>query len=234
MLTSLFRQASDPPRSAPQLWGDPFADDGWCDVVRVSDWDRVDEDELFRFMPGLRRATSGLRPSLLCSAFERCFDGARLSPRRRVIAWDFDGSPEWHEAVELVRRLARQPIEMTPNFSDHDAVRVAVLSGGHPAFVWAEALVSHDRFATFAWLGCLARARRALVPLEVAEYLVATLGRDDRRIVADDNAMNRLIRSDSVARALLRAAKKRLARASVVMDLDSISIRAVSALRSWS
>lgn len=220
-----------------KVWGDPFADDGWREVARVSDWTSLDESELFRFMPGLRKTMSGLRPPLLRSAFERCTDrpyGISCAARRSKHVAP-DGLEDHRQGIALVRRLARQPIENTEPFSERDAVRVALVSGVHPAFVWSEALVSHDRFAAFAWLGCLGRARRALLPPEVAGYIVETFQVHGKRITASDTTMSRLLRSDTVSRALLSAAKKRLTGASVVFDIDSLAIRAAStlSLREW-
>ena len=223
-------------RSSRRVWGDPFADDGCRDVARVVDWASIDESELFRFMPGLRRTTSGVRPRPIRSAFERCVDRpeqASGAPGRPTASLGLNGSEDHRDGVAVVRRVGRRPVEATAQFSERDARRVALVSSVHPAFVWPEALVSHDRFATFAWLGCLGRARRALVPPEVAGYIVETVEVDGRRVTVRDTAMGRLLRSDAVARALLSAARKRLTRASVVFDIDSLAIRAASALSAW-
>lgn len=48
----------------------------------------------------------------------------------------------------------------------------AFASGIHPAYLWVEASVSVDRGCTAAWLGHLDRGRSALMPTNVAEYLL--------------------------------------------------------------
>ena len=73
--------------------------------------------------------------------------------------------------AELFEALVAGLSRPLPLFTAENAALVASQSGIHPAYMWPEALLTHDRFATIAWLGQIGRCRRALIPPEVATTL---------------------------------------------------------------
>ena len=62
-------------------------------------------------------------------------------------------------------------------FDPDDAGVFAHTTGIHPAYLWPEALVSHELFTTLGWLGHYQRRRPVTMPVDVADYLADTIQR---------------------------------------------------------
>ena len=60
-------------------------------------------------------------------------------------------------------------------FDFEDAAVFAHATGIHPAYVWPEALVSHELFTALGWLGHHQRKRPVTMPPDVADYFADTI-----------------------------------------------------------
>lgn len=80
-----------------------------------------------------------------------------------------------------------------PPWDESSEVLLAFGAGIHPAYLWPQAAVSHARGTAAGWLGHLDRGRTALMPMEVAHYVLDALGgrpSSDRHLiglVGDEN-----------------------------------------------
>ncbi len=63
------------------------------------------------------------------------------------------------------------------DFDPGDAALFAHATGLHPAYIWPEALVSHELFTTIGWLGHYRRRRIVAMPVDVADYFADTIQR---------------------------------------------------------
>jgi hypothetical protein len=65
-----------------------------------------------------------------------------------------------------------------PAYDVGQAARFAFWTGVHPVYVWPQALLSHQLFTTIGWLGHCARGRCAVLPPDIAEFLLDSIVKD--------------------------------------------------------
>ena len=221
MTALAFARLAGSPRRLPtrKVWGDGFADDGWTELSRVMDWKQCDGDELYRKFPNLHVDPSAPWPAPLRAAFA-CFldaeDCERLQRQSRIEGprsgfCPCRGSDVRNAGADLVAALAQAAIPAAvPPFSDDSAALVAFFTGVHPAYIWPEALLSHDRFATVGWLGHVERHGRALMPLEVAQYVLEVIVHASGGFGLVDPRLSTFLGPDPVPGNLRRAAERRV------------------------
>ena len=94
----------------------------------------------------------------------------------------------------------------------------AFASGIHPSNIWPEAITSVERDSTAGWLGIVERGRAALMPADIADYLLDVIEADAGRDRSSrDPLMSDLIDPVGGAARLRRAALDRARGAAVVM-----------------
>ena len=75
------------------------------------------------------------------------------------------------EALALVAALRREIDDAALRTFDPDvAALFAFTTGIHAAYLWPDALLSHEFYTAVGWLGHLSRGRRADMPADLAEY----------------------------------------------------------------
>lgn len=189
-----------PHRSTAGVWGDGFSSDGAIALGRVRDLASLDVDELAVLHPALAsRGSPCLAPLLVCRlatavavregrlAFLR--GQGVLHPnhadwfahgRRTLAACRAAGIGPAHPAAAsregaLVDALhALSSCASRGSLPPWSASAEAVLgfgSGIHPGYAWPESAVTHGRGYSAAWLGIVARGRRAYMPPAVAEFM---------------------------------------------------------------
>ncbi len=183
-------------------WGEDFACDGPVDALAVRNWAQLAPGEAVRFFPALRASGEVVTPQVAERILARAAEiegGAR--PARRTL--------ETRENAQWLRSLvASSPARRSATPSS--MARFAFLTGLHPAYVWPEAECLPAWGATAAWLGELTRRGRAIMPLDVAEYLLDVLALRDKGVVVADDTLAELMPDSRLASALLFAARRRL------------------------
>lgn len=176
------------------VWGDGFADETWTDIVRTRSLDDYADDELIRFFPNAGRAGAPAMKRLHAMVATRLAsqrgrrrhtEDAKRIPSMPIRLWRFlqQRRPASRDALACEDRALAFLSTMMPRlesaagggFDPALATTFAFHAGLHPAYVWPEALLSHERETAAGWLGLLSRGRPALVPLDVADYLVDIL-----------------------------------------------------------
>ena len=180
------------------VWGEGFAEAEAGLTASVMTWADLAEGECIRFFPELRSRSGAASPDFL----------ERILAR----AQQMEGATEGRQDdANWLRSLMESPDVRCRTQDLRSMARFAFLTGHHPAYLWPEAEVLPTWGATAAWLGELRRHRKALMPVEVAEYLVDALERRQGRVALRDATLADLITDDLFARALIEAAERKLA-----------------------
>ena len=187
------------------VWGDGFVDDDLYDVLRPIDWDLVTPDELFRYQPNSGCREGGEWRLPITWAFADFLQGAEANSTLSRLP--FRGSGDYKRQAEiLVEGLVDLQGDAIPSYDEDHALLVSFFCGVHPAYIWPEALLSHERFTTFTWLGKAYRCRRAFVPQEVASYLCDVLTITGSCL---DASLKRFLPRCQARRVLRRVAERR-------------------------
>ncbi len=132
-------------------------------------------------------------------AFDSWFDGPtwleRLVLQIRLPSRGFRSLEHSSDLLFLDGVLSESRAGPPSEIGESAMTRFASLSGIHPAYFWKSGLLSHQRETAAAWLGILKRGRAALIPLDVAEYLLSVVGEgDDGQLIVSDQAISMLLR----------------------------------------
>lgn len=226
------------------IWGDGYADDDWSEVARVRNWRQVSREECVRLFPALMSSDGQVPDAVVAivAARAREIEAAALSSQRLrlgvgVFRWLRPRHPDAPEATLADAQwlkdvvASRDTAELRTDTCD--MAKFAYLSGVHPAYVWPAALCLANWGATAAWLGALARFGRAMMPIEVAEYLVDVVAETNGVVVVKDPLLGDFIRRNLRPTDLLRAARRRLRRPSVVVRRRPSEAREFCAGATW-
>ena len=125
-------------------------------------------------------ASTGLPPLASMS----CVEALALA-RRSPDDW-FNGEIAGPEAGRAADVAAVALIDAVLSELDDDALRhfdpedagiLAHATGVHPAYLWPEALLSHELFTAIGWLGHYQRRRPVPMPIDVVDYFADTIVR---------------------------------------------------------
>lgn len=158
------------------IWGDGFADDGLHAMAGVRSFDQIEPDEYVRLFPNLVLPRPTLHP-ILREHLRSVADGRDLNLRSRSLLRNRFEIPGGQLAEPYMTFIDDESIAVPP-YDEEWAMSFAFHSGVHPAYIWPEALGSHEALTTAGWLGVVARGRPALMPREVASCLQSEFKRD--------------------------------------------------------
>ena len=183
------------------VWGDGFVDDNVFDILASIDIEYVAPEELFRYLPGLARGDRGVVAREIRRIFEAHLEDVvlrKVEPDARID----------EEGRACVERLLETADWRAAPFRERDAALVAFFTGVHPAFIWREALLSHDRFAAFAWLGHAFQNQRAYLPREVAIYFLDVLTDEGGTVACADRVLAEFVPLQADTKRLRRCADR--------------------------
>jgi hypothetical protein len=228
------------------IWGDGYADDEWSEVARVRSWRQISRDECVRLFPALMPADGQIPDAVVAIVAARVQEieaasrsSEPLQPGSRIFRWLRlrPRDPEAPEATQADAQWLKDVVASSATAelrSDtYDMAKFAYLTGVHPAYVWPAALCLANWGATAAWLGALARFGRAMMPIEVAEYLVDVVAETNGVLVLRDPLLGDFIRRNLRPADLLRAARRRLRRPSVVVRRRPFEARKLAPGATW-
>lgn len=121
---------------------------------------------------------------------------------RRIVGAGANAAPrpsEWAAIEFLNQVLSAGPQAATPGRAE--LASFAFFTGIHPAYLWSTARCEITRYVACAWVGWLARGRRAIVLPEVAEFLTVLPP-------GGDEDLSRLFGRPVPWKSLLRAARR--------------------------
>jgi hypothetical protein len=197
-------------------WGDGFADDSWEAVAQVRDWSVLAPEEYVRLFPSLVPQVAQIpapvaavvraRISTFSAAPDVTEDGTR----------GHTGSAGTISEAQFLSWVISSSDSERARCNERDWARFGYWSNVHPAYVWPAASCLASWGATAAWLGALGRCGRALMPIEVAEYIsdMATVDAFGRTTIRDALLVDYVQRTAAPSD-LLHAAQRRLQGVSV-------------------
>ncbi len=132
-------------------------------------------------------ASTGL-PSLASMNSAETLALARRSPNdwfETEIAGAEAGRAADAEAVTFIDAVLSELDDDTlRDFDPEDAGTFAYTTGIHPAYLWPQALPSHELFTAIGWLGHYQRRRPVTMPIDVVDYFADTILRGPDGIAA--------------------------------------------------
>ena len=136
---------------------------------------------------------SPLAVSMAISLWDRVCRLARPAPEPADSAVD-------QAALALLEAvLAAVRTDTVGDVGFRQAATFAFLSGIHPAYLWPAAALAQERHAAAGWLGIVGGGRPALMPADVADYMLDVITcRDGRPIAVRDGEMADLVRAARV------------------------------------
>jgi hypothetical protein len=208
------------------IWGDGFAEDDWCELLRIREGSFVGEDEFVRLFPSLVPAggyVGGQVREIVVARASAIMEMAGSTP-------EYSKGFRWNERLsrlcasrpvttsfgagddaDFLRSLVSEdpsPVQLDAN--EPDMARFAYLTGVHPAYLWPAAATLAYWGTAVAWLGSLARCGAAMVPIEVADYFSETLVADvDRSVRHCDPLIAEYVSKNVDTCKLLRAVERR-------------------------
>jgi hypothetical protein len=202
------------------VWGDGFVNDGWWEMAAVKDWAAVSTDEYVRLFPALVPRDGRIPESLYRHVQEKVASRAvqlQNSEKRSGIDRHAESIAKARAEEGAAIRFLSDILYLAGNDSlaSADTTAAAATTFGyltcvHPAYLWPFAVVSHERETTAAWLGVVGGGRAALMPIEVAEYLLDVIEcRDGQPAKARDSQIAGMIAQSASLDELWRAARQR-------------------------
>lgn len=171
------------PHQHDMPWGDGIDHETWSMMLSPRAWEDCADDEMIHVYPCLLPRNGGVPPRVreriveAAACLRRSLEphgraAAARRPRLRlfpVLRVDHGGDKAILELLDQL--LAEIDADGVRAYDPESAALFAFTTGIHPAYIWCEALLSHEVFKAMGWLGHLARGRPAFMPRDVALYV---------------------------------------------------------------